>query len=579
MTSFSHSIEVSVGQSCLAGVKEKNDDCTGVQITDGETAVMKGVAAVVADGVSAASYGKEAAEMCVKGFLLDYFSTPDSWTVKRSGHKIIDSLNRWLYGQSHSALIDSENGYVSTMSTLILRSNIASIFHIGDTRITLIRDGVVEVLTRDHNSKMSADVTYLNRAMGLNLNPKVDYKEIGTEKNDVFLITSDGVHEHISDKDILESLEKADLDKSSQFLTENALKNGSKDNVTALFVRVDSLPEASHDELQKFLLERPFPPFLYPGHVIDGLEVEKVLHESSRSQLYRVRDQKTDETYAMKTPSVNFSDDAGYIERFGVEEWIGKRVRSSHLVKVLERSTKPRFLYYLMEEISGKNFQTLMNERGGKMLYHETVELIKGLVNGVRALHRNEVIHQDLKLDNVMLCSDGKVKVIDYGSCRVQSLETLDSRNSNDEILGTMEFSAPEYRLGEKGSRQSDLFSIAIITYKMLSGGKHPYNCGGGWAKAKTPEDFRQLVYKPLSDTVPDIPLWADGALSRALLCDPAKRYEALSEFVRDFEVPSSRNVRHNQSVFVDLESPVCWKIISAILFVIVIIQLVIILK
>ena len=120
MTSFSHSIEVSVGQSCLAGVKEKNDDCTGVQITDGETAVMKGVAAVVADGVSAASYGKEAAEMCVKGFLLDYFSTPDSWTVKRSGHKIIDSLNRWLYGQSHSALIDSENGYVSTMSTLSL---------------------------------------------------------------------------------------------------------------------------------------------------------------------------------------------------------------------------------------------------------------------------------------------------------------------------------------------------------------------------------------------------------------------------------------------------------------------------
>ena len=577
MTSFTRSIEVSVGQSCLAGAKEKNDDCTGVQITEGETAIMKGVAAVVADGVSAASYGKEAAEMCVKGFLLDYFSTPDSWTVKRAGHKVIDSLNRWLYGQSHSALIDSEKGYVSTMSTLILRSNIASIFHIGDTRITMIRDGAVEVLTRDHNSRMSADVTYLNRAMGLNLNPKVDYKEIEIEKDDLFLITSDGVHEHVLDKDILESLEQEDLDASSTFLTDKAFKNGSEDNLTALFVRVDSLPEASNDEMQKFLLERPFPPFLYPGHVIDGLEVEQVLHESSRSQIYRVRDRETDEVYAMKTPSVNFSDDAAYIERFGVEEWLGKRVTSPHLVKVLERSTKPRFLYYLMEEISGDSFQALMKQRGGKMSYHETVELIKGVVNGVRVLHRNEIIHQDLKLDNVMLCSDGKVKVIDYGSCRVMSLESFETRNS-DEILGTMEFSAPEYRLGEKGSRQSDLFSIAVIAYKMLSGGKHPYGDDGAWAKAKIPSEFKSLKYRPLSETVMDIPLWADGALSKALLCDPTKRYEALSEFVRDLEVPSSKNVRYNQKAFIDLDDCLFWKVVSGILLIIVIVQMAILL-
>ena len=580
MTSFTRSIEVNVGQSCVPGVKEKNDDCTGVQIPDGETAIMKGIAAVVADGVGAATYGKEAAEMCVKGFLLDYFSTPDSWTVKRAGHKVIDSLNRWLYGQSQSALIDTEKGYVSTMTTLILRSNIASIFHIGDTRLTLIRDGVVEVLTRDHHTKMSADVIYLNRAMGLNLSPKVDFKEIEVEKDDLFLITSDGVHEYTLDKDIFAALEQENLDASATYLTDKALNNGSGDNLTALFVKVDSLPEASHEEMQKFLLERPFPPFLYPGHVIDGLEVEKVLYESSRSQLYRVRDKKTGDIYAMKTPSVNFSDDTSYIERFGVEEWLGKRVNSPNLVKVLERSTKPRFLYYLMEEISGKSFQALMKERGGKVSYYETIELIKGVINGVRVLHRNEVIHQDLKLDNVMLCSDGKVKVIDYGSCRVMSLESFEARNSGvSEILGTMEFSAPEYRLGEKGSRQSDLFSIAVITYKMLTGGKHPYGDDGAWAKAKTANDFKHLKYKPISDYVVDIPLWADGVLSKALHCESTKRYEALSEFVKDLEVPSSKNVRYNQRALVDLDSCLFWKVISGVLFGIIIILIILLMQ
>jgi len=577
MASSDLSIKVSVGQFCDAGRKEVNEDCLGVQIPDEETLLLKGLAAVVADGVSAASFGKEAAEMCVQSFLLDYFSTPDSWSVKKSCQKVINGLNRWLYGQSQSVVSDSEKGYVSTMSAIVLHSCSATIFHIGDTRISRIRDGKVEQLTRDHNSKVSSDVTYLSRAMGLNLNPKVDYREIELESDDLFLITSDGLHEFVRDSDIIESLKFESLDESAGDLAEKALANGSGDNLTALFVRVDHLPKASHEEMKKFLLERPFPPVLYPGNIVDGLEVEKVLFESSRSQLYRVKDMESGLNYAMKTPSSNFSDDPAYIERFGIEEWIGKLVDSPHLVKVLERSTKPRFLYYLMEEISGKNLQQVMNDMGGKIPLDEAVEYLKQAVKGVRALHRKEAIHQDLKPDNIMLCDDGVVKIIDYGACGVASITAREVAHERESIVGTIEYSAPEYRLGDKGSTKSDQFSLGMILYKVLSGGKNPY--GSSWLKAKTLADFEKLQYTPVTEYTPDIPKWVDGAMAIALNIKSDKRYETLSEFVVELEKPSQKNMKSIRHLSTSSDPAFPWKVLSAALLVITIILVVLLVQ
>ncbi len=577
MTRSNSSIKVSVGQSCSSGAKEVNEDCLGVQIPDEETILLKGIAAVVSDGVSAARYGKEAAEMCVQGFLTDYFSTPDSWAVKKSCQKIINSLNRWLYGQSQAVALDAEKGYVSTMTALVLHSNSASIFHIGDTRISRIRDGRVEVVTRDHSSKIATDTVYLNRAMGLNLSPKVDFRELELEVGDIFLMSSDGVHEYVSDQNILKALELDSLDGAASCLTEIALKNKSPDNLTALFVRVDSLPEASHEEMQRFLLERPFPPALLPGNVIDGLEVERVLFESSRSQLYRVTDKETGIRYAMKTPSVNFADDPAYIERFAIEEWVGKRVDNPHLVKVLEREKKPRFLYYLMEELVGKNFQQVMNERGGKLTLKETQELVGQALVGLRALHRKEVLHQDLKLDNIMLCEDGVVKLIDYGACSVASMQSIEVAHIRDEIVGTLDYTAPEYRLGKKGSRQSDLFSVAMITYKLLSGGKHPY--GSAWKKAKGNADFKNLRYVSVREHTPDLPRSVDVTLARALDCDEKKRYESLSEFLKDLKTAKEGSSHSDHVPFLETNTIFFWKFVSGFLFLVVIVLSVVLLK
>ena len=469
MTSSSPSLKVAIGQASVAGIKEQNDDAIGVSIPSGEALLLKGIAASIADGVSAASRGKEAAETSVNGFLLDYYSTPDSWSVKKSGQKVINALNRWLYGQSQSGGYAAEKGYVCTLSSLIIHSRSGYIFHIGDSRIYRIRANTLEQLTRDHSSQVSSNVAYLTRAMGLNLSPKVDYSEVEVEVGDLYLFTTDGIHDFISEKQILENIDAEDLDSSASRLITESLQQKSGDNLSALLLRVDRLPEASHEEMQKFLMERPFPPLLHPGQVMDGLEVEKVLFESARSQLYRVRDKETDEVYAMKTPSVNFSDDPAYIERFVTEEWIGKRVEHENLIAVKERAIKPRFLYYLMEELDGDSIASYIKKRGGKLSPSELLPILKQVVSGVRALHRKETLHQDLKLDNIMIDADGNVKVIDYGSCKVASLSENEVAHDRQEALGTIDYGAPEYRIeGGGSSTKSDQFSIAMIAYRIF---------------------------------------------------------------------------------------------------------------
>ena len=88
-------LSVIAGQHSEAGIKESNDDSCGIRIPDGPLLTLKGIAAVIADGMSGSEAGREAADACVQGFLSDYFCTPDSWTVETSGEKILGALNRW----------------------------------------------------------------------------------------------------------------------------------------------------------------------------------------------------------------------------------------------------------------------------------------------------------------------------------------------------------------------------------------------------------------------------------------------------------------------------------------------------
>lgn len=547
---------VTAAQRSVAGVKPHNEDCLAIQVPQGTALSRKGIVAAIADGVSAAEAGKEASEVAVTGFVNDYYSTPDSWSVKQSAHKVLAALNRWLYAQGQK-YIEAEKGYVTTFSSVILKSRSAYLFHVGDSRIYRLRDGDLEQLTRDHVARITAEQQYLVRAMGIDLNLDVDLKIVDLQKDDLFLLSTDGVHGFIDHRTLREMLMeyRQQPEQGAERMIQRALENGSDDNLSCQWVRVDQLGEETNEDVLQALNALPFPPELEAGYKLDGWRIVKGIHASQRSQLYVVKHEDSGRLAVMKTPSANYSDDAAYVERFIMEEWVGRRIDNPYVVKVVEPPASRQFLYYLTEWADGPTLAKVIADETPLEVGRVT-EIAEKLIQGLRAFHRRETLHQDIKPDNIVL-RDGDPVIIDFGSVYVAGVDEIATTFQRETALGTLDYSAPEYRLQRPRSEKSDQFSLALVLYELLTG-VHPF--GEGYQKAKTAAEFLALNYIPAHRRNPMVPLWIDGALRKALQTNADLRYESLSEFQRDLKHPNPEFLRVDQRPLLEKDPVRFWQ-------------------
>lgn len=555
-------LRVTVAQRSSAGVKPENEDCIGLTIPDGSALWRKGIVAAIADGVSAAEAGGEASEIAVKSFISDYYSTPDSWSVKQSAHKVLIALNRWLYSQGQEFL-DAEKGYVTTFSSLILKSQSAYLFHVGDSRIYRLRDECLELMTRDHVARMSAQQSYLARALGIDLNLDIDLRVLELEPGDVFLLTTDGVHGSIDAKTLEHQVRSGanDLQALADQLVDLALQNGSDDNLSCQLVRVESLGKETDQDVFHAVKRLPFPPELSKGLKLDGWRILDQIHASQRSQLYLVEHEDTQQRAVMKTPSHNYMDDVAYLERFMMEEWVGFRIDSPSVVKVV-KAPKRRFLFYLTEFIEGPTLAQLM-DRGSPLDIPRVTAMADKLVQGLRAFHRKETLHQDLKPDNIVMRGNDPV-IIDFGSVYVAGVDEIATSFQRESALGTLDYSAPEYRLQRPRNEKSDQFSLAVVLYELLTL-HHPF--GDAYQKAQTVSDFLDLKYVPAYRRNPLVPVWMDGALHKAMQVNADLRYETLSEFLNDLQNPNPQFLRIEQRPLIEKDPVRFWQLTAIVLF------------
>ncbi len=533
------SAELQLDYACRteAGDKPENADASGARAPEGDLLLTKGAAAAIADGMSASEGGREAAEVCVTGFLNDYFSTPESWTVRTSGAKVLGAINRWLCGQGQTRY-DSARGMVTTFSAAVIKSTTAHIFHVGDSRIYLYRRGELEQLTRDHRIWLSNEREFLSRAMGADPHVDIDYRKVALEEGDLLFFSTDGVHEHLSDLQLKRFLEAGDgsLKRTVNEIVEAALKSGSGDNVTCQLVRIVSLPTENEKDVMQRLNELPFPPDLRPGMRIDDYEILRELHASKRSEVFLALDTVNKEKVVLKTPSVNYRDDPEYLDAFLHEEWVGRRVNNVHVVKVF-KPRRRRFLYNVSEYIEGKSLAQWMNDHGPATLA-QTRNFIAQIIDGLRALHRLEMVHQDLKPDNILIDRYGTLKLIDFGSTRVAGMDEIDSTLDRSTPQGTLSYAAPECLRGEGCTRRSDFYSLGVIAYQLLTGAL-PYG------ETDSPQLKRKLVYRSARQYA-QVPEWMDAALAKAVNPEPRQRYAHLSEFQQDLSHPNPEFENHD---------------------------------
>jgi serine/threonine protein phosphatase PrpC len=567
-------LKISVGQHSDKGRKATNQDFHGVLVPNEPLLGLKGIAIVLADGISSSPVSRVAAESAVKGFLTDYYCTSESWSVRTSAQRVLEATNSWLHSQSRRSQYsyDRDRGYVCTLSAVVIKSTTAHIFHVGDSRIYRVSGNTLEQLTNDHRVIISSEQSYLGRALGVNPQIEIDYQMLKVEKGDVFVLVTDGIYEHAGRRQIAKAIreDSDDLDKAAASIVRQAFEAGSQDNLTVQIVRVDELPDSEAREVFGQPSELPLPPLLEARMVFDGYRIVRELHGSSRSHIYLAVDSETDTVVTIKIPSIDLRDDPAYLKRFMLEEWVARRIDSPHVLKPCLPSRKRNFLYVVTEYIDGQTLTQWMIDNPNPAL--ETVRgIVEQIAKGLRAFHRKEMLHQDIRPDNIMIDTTGTVKIIDFGSTRITGVaEAAPSGNRND-ILGTAQYTAPEYFLGEQASSRSDLFSLGVVTYQMLTG-RLPY--GAQVAKARTRSQFGKLTYRSAALGSREVPAWIDGALEKAVHPNPYKRYDSLSEFLFDLRHPNASYVRTSSMPLIERNPLLFWKSTTVVLALAVIVLL-----
>ena len=558
-------LQVRYGHYSDKGRKAHNQDFHDGKLPQGNERTLKGLAFAIADGISSSDVSRQAAETAVGNFLSDYYCTPESWSVKQSANKVISAANAWLHSQTLQSPFrnDFNRGYVCTLSVLILRQRSGHLFHLGDSRIYRLRNGSMEQLTRDHRVWEHNRKSYLANAMGMRPLADIDEHSVELECGDVFLLTTDGIHDFADPAFIDQTLQlhSDNLDDAARQIAEDALERGSDDNLTLQVIQVTGLPPVRGNSPVAELQQLPLPPALDARMEFDGYRILRNLHTSSRSHVWLAEDLDSGKQVALKVPSGELQQDTDYLDRFLMEEWISRRINSPHVLQP-QLPDRPRtYLYTTTEYVDGQTLTQWLEDNPKPSL-----EVVRGIIEqiarGLRAFHRLEMLHQDLKPGNVLIDHAGTVRIIDFGSTAVRGL--MDAGMQTEEPLpGTALYMAPEYFIGLGGSTESDQFSLAVLTYHMLTG-QYPY--GTRVAHCRSQSAQRRLEYRSiLNDEHTEVPAWVDSAIQRACQIDPLKRYDDLAEFVYDLRHPNQQYLKHTRPPLVQRNPVAFWQALAAL--------------
>ncbi len=526
------SFEVEIGYSSARGPRELNEDFAGaVRAPRGEEA--RGLIAAIADGVSSGGGGLEAAQTTVMGLLADYFATPDTWEPTAALDRLIGAQNAWL--ADHNRRRQGGSTGLTTLTALVLHGQSYTLAHVGDTRAWRVRpDGEPAApLTQDHAFDHPDLRSRLTRAVGLDDQVRVDYTQGDVRIGDCFVLSSDGVHGVLKAARVAALALQGSAEQASQALVQAALDSGTRDNATALVIRVIGLDARQlQDELGD--AGRLTPPLaLKVGEAIDGYVVTALIADTGVHLLYQARDTATRALVALKTLHPSRASDPQERAMLAHEAWLGLRVSArgeGGFVRVHERAAGASALYTVFDWHSGRTLEQILGS-GGRAAVGETVAAAIEWTKALGRLHRHGVVHRDIKPGNLHLGDDGQWRILDLGV----ALSGREGEAQRELHAGTPSYINPEQWEGVHADAGSDLFALGVTLYQWLSG-RLPYGEIEPYQSARYRRDPPAL-----SRLRPDVPVWLDHLVRKAVARDPRQRFETAEEMLLALERGASR--------------------------------------
>ncbi len=537
-------LHLSFGEASATGPRAENQDALRVVTPAPALAASKGYLFALADGVSQCADGGLAARATLQALALDYYSTPETWAVAQSLDRLLVAHNRWLQANGGGQPL------LTTLTAMVLRGRRFTLAHVGDCRAYRWDGRQLTRLSEDHVWEQPGMQHVLKRALGLDQHLVVDYLDGELAEREGFVLVSDGVWAVLGDQGIQRILQdEQDLPAAAQALVSAAHLAGGQDNASALLVRVDNLPQVGLADTLAQLDQWPLPPRLQEGHDFEGWQVDRLVAESRQSMVYRVRDGQ-DRRWLLKTLPASRHDEPAAAPALMLEEWFLRRVAGRHFPEVHPLPGR-QHLYYVQREYAG---QTLAEHLrlSGPMALPEWLDIAPRLLKALGQLHRRNILHRDVKPENLLWGDDGELRLLDFGLAYCPGL----SQDEAHSLPGTPSYIAPEAFCGTPPAPRQDLYAAGVTLYHLLTG-HYPHG------EVEAFQHPRFGTPTPPSRYRPDLPAWLDECLTRAVAADPNERYETMEEWLLALEQGERRALTAKPRPLLEREPLKVWRVLA----------------
>ena len=559
-------------KSSAGPVREKNEDYLGFwQPEDEAERLQRGAIAVVADGVGGLQSGEVASKMAVEIAIATFQRMNPANAPKQILKQIFDTANLEIYEAGMSA-IPNGGRMATTLSVCIFRDRELFVGHAGDTRVYLVRQEQMRRLTTDHSytamqvklrliSEHEAKASRLRSMLTRSLGPEpivhFDFKRVKLMSRDRILQCTDGLYCFMNDGELLEGVDRLDMDEICPYLVSLAERGRTDDNLSAQVIQVDRLVEPKYDQpisiLKKTGGGQPVTMTneVKPGDIIDGrFEIESVISRSGMASLFKAKDLTTKQTVAVKIPYMQLESDPNSFARFQREEEIGELLNHPNILKFIKVPNKSR-PYIVTEYLEGKPLSTVMNEVR-PLPIPDAVQIASYICGALAHMHENKVVHRDLKPQNIMICEDGTLRIIDFGIAKSTEMRRLTFAGFTP-AMGTPDYMAPEQVKGKRGDERTDIYSLGAVLYEMTTGSV-PF---------EGPNPFIVMNSRITGDPVaprklnPEISEALEEIILHAMEREPHRRYQSAAAMKAELDDPETVKLtgRHHQLI-----SPKIWK-------------------
>ncbi|WP_409318558.1 protein kinase domain-containing protein [Pseudomonas sp. KCJK9016] len=537
-------LQLSFAEASATGPRAENQDALRLVTPAPALAASKGFLFAIADGVSQCADGGLAARSTLQALALDYYATPQTWSVAQALDRLLLAQNRWLQANGGGQPL------LTTVSALVLRGRRFTLAHVGDCRVYRWHADSLQRITEDHVWEQPGMQHVLKRALGLDQHLVLDFLDGELREGESFVLLSDGVWAALGDTAIAGILrDQPDLSGAAQTLVNAAHLAGSQDNASVLLARVDALGEASIGDALIQLQQWPLPPTLKPGQTFEGWQVQGIVGQSQQSLLYRVLDSQG-QAWLLKTLPTRLADDAHAGQALLAEEWFLKRVAGRHFPEVHGASQR-QHLYYVMREYSGITLACLF-EQSGPLPLPQWQNVAERLLRTVGLLHRRQILHRDIKPENLHLGDDGELRLLDFGLAYCPGL----SQDTPSTLPGTPSYIAPESFRGGAPEARQDLYAVGVTLYFLLTG-HFPYGEIEAFQRPRFGMPVSAARYRP------DLPEWLAQSLERGVSADPLQRYETAEEWLLTLEQGERRSLNVRPRPLLEREPLKVWRTLA----------------